>query len=221
MKAMILAAGLGTRLLPLTEKIPKPMIPISSEPLIVHQLRWLRRGGVKDVVVNLHHLGHQIKAHLGNGRQFGVNIKYSPEEEILETGGGIVKALPLLGEDEFIVLNGDVWTSFRFQRTVNDEFATIHLILVPIPDERETGDFGLHGSKVVRYADAAKNEWVYSGIAYVKPEVFADETVRPFSFRDTLYREVEVGHVTGQQFEGTWFDVGTHEQLKRVRRLML
>ena len=218
---MILAAGKGTRLAPLTEKIPKPMIPISSEPLIVHQIRWLKRAGIVDIVVNLHHLGDQIRAHVGTGRQNGVNITYSVEDHLLETGGGIVKALPLLGPDEFVLLNGDVWTSYRFERTVVDAAATMHLILVPKPDHREHGDADLNGNKVLRDANPASNPWVYSGIAFLKPEIFDGEAIRPFSLREILFREIAAERVTGEVYEGIWYDIGTHEQLKRVRRLML
>lgn len=218
---MILAAGKGTRLAPLTEKLPKPMIPISSEPLIVHQLRWLKRAGIVDVVVNLHHLGDQIREHLGSGRQFGVNISYSNEDVLLETGGGIVKALPLLGSEEFVLLNGDVWTSYRFTRKVLDREATMHLILVPKPDDREHGDVSLEDTRVLRHGHRDSNRWVYSGIAFVKPDIFKEETVRPFSLREILFREIAANRVTGETHEGIWYDIGTHEQLKRVRRLML
>lgn len=218
---MILAAGKGTRLLPLTEKLAKPMIPISSEPLIVHQLRWLKSGGITDVVINLHHLGDQIRSHLKSGRQFGMNISYSEEEKLLETGGGIVKALPLLGDDEFIALNGDVWTGYRFERSVDQLNSRIHLILVPKPASREFGDFGLQADMVTRSNQPRPDDWVYSGIAFIRPEVFQGEAVRPFSLRDVLFREIDQGHVTGEVFEGMWFDVGTHEALKQVRRLML
>lgn len=218
---MILAAGKGTRLAPLTEKLPKPMIPISSEPLIVHQLRWLKRAGIVDIVVNLHHLGDQIREHLGTGRQYGVNIRYSDEEVLLETGGGIVQALPMLGSDEFVLLNGDVWTSYRFTRTLVDPDATMHLILVSKPQNREFGDVDLRGNKVLRRADRDSCPWVYSGIAFVKPEIFSGEKVRPFSLREVLFREIAARRVTGEVYEGIWYDIGTHEQLKQVRRLML
>lgn len=218
---MILAAGRGTRLLPLTEKLPKPMIPFSSEPLIVHQLRWLKQAGIVDIVVNLHHLGDQIRSYLGSGRQFGVNIAYSEEETLLETGGGIVKALPLLGEEEFVVLNGDIWTGYRFKRTVVNPNSHVHLILVPKPDHREHGDFCLDGEQVLRHGQPVNNALVYSGISFLKTEIFAGEMVRPFSLRDVLFREIAAAKVTGEIYEGVWIDIGTHEQLKRVRRLIL
>lgn len=218
---MILAAGRGTRLLPLTEKLPKPMIPISSEPLIAHQLRWLKRAGIVDVVINLHHLGDQIRAFVGSGRQFGVHVEYSEEAEILETGGGIVNALPLLGADEFVVLNGDVWTGYRFERTVQEPTATMHLILVPKPAHREAGDFDLAGTRVARGEPSAPRPWLYSGVAFIRPDVFHGERVRPFSLREILFREIAAERVTGEVFEGTWYDIGTHEEIKKVRRLML
>ena len=218
---MILAAGKGTRLAPLTEKLPKPMIPISSEPLIVHQLRWLKRAGIVDVVVNLHHFGEQIRECLGSGRQFGVNISYSVEDELLETGGGIVKALPLLGLDEFVLLNGDVWTGYRFKRSVVDPQATMHLVLVPKPEHREYGDVDLRDTKVIRHTEQASNPWVYSGMAFVKPQIFEGETVRPFSLREILFHEIAAGRVAGEVFEGIWYDIGTLDQLKQLRRMML
>ena len=218
---MILAAGKGTRLAPLTEKLAKPMIPISSEPLIVHQLRWLKRAGIVDIVVNLHHLGDQIRDHLGTGRQFGVNISYSEEEEILETGGGIVKALPLLGSEQFVLLNGDVWTSYRFTRNALDSESTMHLVLVPKPEYREFGDVDVCQGKVLRHEERTLNPLVYSGIAFIEPHIFSGEVVRRFSLREILFREIAADRVTGEVYEGTWFDIGTHEQLKRVRRLML
>ena len=221
MRAMILAAGKGTRLLPLTEKVPKPMIPISSEPLIVHQLRWLKRGGITDVVINLHHLAEQIKGHLGNGRRFGVNIQYSIEEELLDTGGGLVKALTMLGTEPFVVLNGDVWTSYRFEQKILTSTYNAHLVLVAKPEHRESGDFSLNGDLVGRSDDPAENTWVYAGIAYVNPSILAGESVRPFSFREILFKEIEQNRVSGELFEGNWFDIGSHEELKRVRRLML
>ncbi|MYD44178.1 MAG: nucleotidyltransferase family protein [Gammaproteobacteria bacterium] len=221
MKAMILAAGRGTRLRPLTEKIPKPMIPISSEPLIVHQLRWLKRAGIVDVVINLHHFADQIRGHLGSGRQFGVRISYSEEEALLETGGGIVNALELLGDEEFVVLNGDIWTAYRFQRTVQDLAATMHLILVPKPPHRDHGDFALAGVHALRHEDPLERPYVYSGIAFVKPEVLRDEPLRAFSLNEVMFRESAARRVTGELFDGIWHDIGTHEQLKVVRRLML
>ena len=156
MKAMILAAGRGERLRPLTDRMPKPMIPIASEPLITHQIRWLQRAGVTEVVINLHHLGEQIQSHLGSGRDLGVSIRYSLEEELLDTGGGIVKALPLLGEAPFLLLNGDIWSNFRFVSLVDAMPETGHVVLTPTPAHRKVSDFGLDGTRVWRLHHVAE-----------------------------------------------------------------
>ena len=221
MKAMILAAGQGTRLLPLTESIPKPMIPISSEPLIVHQIRWLGRAGVSDIVINLHHLGDQIRDCLGTGVHLGVKIRYSVEEELLDTGGGIVKALPLLGREPFLVLNGDVWTSYRFRFSEDSIHSRIHLVLVDRPDPESPGDFSLKNYDVERSADDAERNLVYAGISLIRPEVFLGYSEIAFSLRDVLFREVDEGNVTGEHFDGVWFDIGSHDQLKKLRRFLM
>ena len=218
MKAMILAAGRGTRLLPLTEAIPKPMIPISSEPMIVHQIRWLRRAGISEIVINLHHLAEQVTSYLGTGADLGVHIQYSVEEELLDTGGGIVQALPLLGSERFVLLNSDVWTSYRFQPSDEATRSRMHLVLVNLPDNRTFGDFSLHEEIVVRNAREADRNLVFTGISYIQPEIFEGYFAEPFSIREVLFDEVAKGNVTGEFFDGVWFDVGTHDQLKALRR---
>lgn len=214
---MILAAGRGTRLLPLTERVPKPMIPIHSEPLIVHQLRWLRRAGITDVVINLHHLANQISDFLGDGSQWGVRIQYSVEEELLDTGGGIVRALPLLGNERFAVLNSDVWTSYRLVPPGDVDDSSMHLVLVERPAHRFEGDFGLEGQTVIRPPEITHRHWVYSGIAYIHPKVFDGFNRSRFSLRDVMFHEVALGRVSGEIFRGVWFDTGTHEELDRLR----
>ena len=141
MRAMILAAGRGERLRPLTERVPKPMIPIGGEPLIVHQLRWLRRAGIEEVVVNLHHLGEQVEGHVGNGGDVGIRVRYSREASLLGTGGGIKRALPLLGDDPFLVLNGDIWTSFAFRDVLGVSPEVAHLVLTPLSGPSAPGGF--------------------------------------------------------------------------------
>lgn len=218
---MILAAGRGTRLLPLTESIPKPMIPISSEPMIVHQIRWLRRAGITEIVINLHHLAEQVMGYLGTGSDLGVHIQYSVEEELLDTGGGIVNALPLLGSERFVLLNSDVWTSYRFQPWDEVTRSRMHLVLVNLPDNRTSGDFSLQEEIVVRNAREADRDLVFTGISYIQPEIFEGYSAEPFSLREVLFDEVAKGNVTGEFFGGTWFDVGTHDQLKRLRRHLI
>ena len=215
---MILAAGRGNRLAPLTEAMPKPMIPIASEPLIVHQLRWLHRAGIRDVVINLHHLGEQIRSHIGRGGDFGVRVQYSVEEELLETGGGIRRALSMLGPGPFLVLNGDVWTnySFRILSDVAPELA--HLVLTPTP-AGQAGDFRLDGDRVSREGDA--RDMTFCGIAVLHEAIFADAPRGPFSMRDLYFRAAAEGRLQGERFDGLWVDIGTHDQLRRVRRINL
>lgn len=143
MKAMILAAGCGTRLKPLTDHRPKPMMEVGGQPLIGHQLRWLAEAGVSEVIVNLHHLGEQIEAYVGSGSRHGLSVAYSREPELLETGGGVVKALPWLGDEPFWLLNGDIYTDFPFRQFAKTLPAgcLAHLLLTPTPAFRQTGDF--------------------------------------------------------------------------------
>ena len=213
---MILAAGRGERLRPLTDRTPKPLIPIAGEPLIAHQLRWLARAGIADVVINLHHLADAIETALGDGSAFGVRIAYSRETTLLETGGGIVKALPLLGAAPFMVLNGDIWTDYPFERLrlVRDEDLA-HLVLVPTPPNRTAGDFGLVADRVTR----SQRSLVYCGISLLDPALFDSAPRGPFSLRDLLFDAANAGRVGGEIWSGRWIDIGTHDQLDAVRKI--
>jgi MurNAc alpha-1-phosphate uridylyltransferase len=212
---MILAAGRGERLRPLTDHTPKPLIEVGGEPLIVHQLRWLARGGIVDVVVNLHHLGAKIETRVGSGREWGVRVHYSPEETLLDTGGGIRRALPLLGDAPFLVLNGDIWTDYPFERLVHSPPSVFHLVLTKTPDGRG-GDFDLDGHRVVRND---VRPLTYCGICVASAAIFADAPSDPFSFRDLMFREAAGGRLTGERYDGMWTDIGTPEQLRKLRRL--
>ena len=215
---MILAAGRGERLRPLTERIPKPLIPIGSEPLIVHQLRWLHRAGIREVVINLHHLGDQIERTLGAGNDLGVRIHYSVEERLLDTGGGIKNALPVLGDEPFVLLNGDIWTSYRFANLVGVRPRLAHLVLTPTPPEKTRADFHLAGGRVRR---GAGNDLTYCGIAVITKALFAGAPDGPFSLTQPLFEAAANGDLEGEVFDGAWIDIGTPDQLKRVRRLTL
>ena len=212
---MILAAGRGERLRPLTDRTPKPMIPIAGEPLIVHQLRWLRRGGVRDVVINLHHLGEQIEAEVGSGRELGMRVRYSREEELLETGGGIKRALAHLRPGPFVVLNGDIWTDYPFAKLLGSRPRRGHLVLTPKPPHRPMADFHLRGGRVLR---SARSDLTYCGIAVLAPALFDAAPDGPFSLRDLYFDAAAAGELTGELFHGVWADVGTAEQLEAVRR---
>lgn len=214
---MILAAGRGERLRPLTNTTPKPLVRIGDEALIVHQIRWLVAAGIREIVINLHHLGAQIEAHLGDGAAWGVSIRYSVEATRLETGGGIVAALPLLGTNPFLVLNGDIWTDYPFAQlpqTLGADAA--HLVLTATPAQRAEGDFGLVGDRVTR---SAVRPYVYCGIALLAPALFDAAPPAPFSLRDPLFAATARHAVSGELFDGQWIDIGTPDQLDAVRQL--
>jgi N-acetyl-alpha-D-muramate 1-phosphate uridylyltransferase len=211
---MILAAGRGERLRPLTDKTPKPLLDIRGEPLVVHQLRWLAAAGIREIVINLRHLGTQISTRLGDGTAFGVQIRYSIETAPLETGGGIQCALPLLGEAPFAIVNGDIWTDYAFDRlptTLGGELA--HLVLAPRSHGR--GDFGLEQGRVTR---ATVRPYTYCGIAVIAPELFADAPPPPFSLRELLFTAVAADRVSGEVWSGRWTDIGTPDQLASLRQ---
>ena len=217
MRAMILAAGRGERLRPLTERLPKPLVPIGGEPLIAHQLRWLQRAGIRDVVVNLHHLGDAIERSVGNGSDIGVRVRYSREAELLNTGGGIKKALPQLLPGPFLVLNGDIWTSFPFRTLVDVRPAKAHLVLTPTPAHKDHSDFHIEPDGTVRRGPAS--DLTYCGIAVLDESLFAETPDGAFPVTVPLFRAAGTGELTGEVFDGTWLDIGTPEQLKRARRL--
>jgi N-acetyl-alpha-D-muramate 1-phosphate uridylyltransferase len=213
---MILAAGRGERLRPLTDHMPKPLLPIGTEPLIVHQVRWLAAAGIRDIVVNLHHLGEQIEQCLGGGNTLGVSIRYSHEPTLLETGGGIQKALPLLGEAPFVILNGDIWTDYplaRLPSTLGGDMA--HLVLTQTPANRQEGDFGLVGTRVTR---GAERPYTYCGIALIAPALFDAAPAAPFSLRVLFFEAIARGRIGGELWSGQWTDIGTPDQLDAVRR---
>ena len=214
---MILAAGRGERLRPLTDHTPKPLLPIAGLPLIVHQVGWLASAGVHDIVINLHHLGGQIEGCLGDGSQLGVSITYSREEALLDTGGGIARALPLFGGMPFVILNGDIWTDYPFGRlpsSLGDDLA--HLVLTDTPAHRDAGDFGLAGNRVTRDFE---RPYVYCGISVLSHALFDEAPAAPFSLRDLLFRAIEDRAVGGELWHGRWIDIGTPDQLESVRRI--
>lgn len=211
---MIMAAGAGKRLLPLTATTPKPLLPVRGTPLIERLILQLRTAGFTDIVVNLFHLGEQIANHLGDGSQLGVQIRYSRETRELETGGGIVQALPLLGTTPFVIVNGDNLTDFDF-RLIPTELGTdlLHLVLAPRPEWRTKGDFVYQQGRVIERG----NSHVYCGIAVVRPALFANAPAAPFSWNELMFKAVADGRVSGQLHLGEWLDVSTPEQYAGVR----
>ncbi|HEX7037743.1 MAG TPA: nucleotidyltransferase family protein [Pseudomonadales bacterium] len=211
---MVLAAGRGERLRPLTDRMPKPMVEVAGRPLLEHQLEWLRSAGIREVVINLHHLGQQIVDAFGDGRRHGVKIAYSLEPELLETGGGIVKALPLLGPGPFLVLNGDIYTDFPFTAlpTGLDAGMLAHLVVTPRPSFRERGDFEVSDGRISARGDS----YVYCGIALLHPALFDGRSAEPFSLRELFFAAIGRGALTAQVWDGYWTDIGTPERLDEV-----
>ena len=213
MKAMILAAGRGERLKPLTDTVPKPMLRIHGRPLLEWQIAWLEAAGIRNLVINLHHLGGQIEAYFGDGAAFGVDIRYSHEEALLETGGGITRALPLLGSSPFLVLNGDIFTDFPFSNLAPlPDWADIHLVVTPKPDFRAAGDFEVEGQRIVSRGD----RYVYCGIAVLRPELFDAGRDEPFSLREHFFAAIDQGRISAQIWEGYWIDIGNQAQLAAI-----
>ncbi|HKS11746.1 MAG TPA: nucleotidyltransferase family protein [Pseudomonas sp.] len=219
MKAMILAAGKGERMRPLTLHTPKPLVPVAGVPLIEYHLRALAEAGFTEVVINHAWLGQQIEDHLGDGSRFGLDIRYSAEAEPLETGGGIFKALPLLGEDPFLLVNGDVWTDYAFARLRAPLAGLAHLVLVDNPGHHGKGDFRLDGAQV-HDADGSGETWTYSGISVLDPALFAGCQAGAFKLAPLLRQAMASGQVTGEHHAGQWIDVGTLERLAEVERLL-
>lgn len=225
MKAMILAAGFGERLRPLTDETPKPLLHIGNKPLIQYHVERLVAAGVREIVVNTSWLGEQIESFLGDGSRFGASIAWSREMEPLETGGGIRRALPLLGNQPFVVINGDVWTDYPLQSLVErswSEDLDAHLVLVPNPPHHVSGDFSLNVEQRVCYPLAGDQTFTFSGISVMRPETFAmfSSASERFPLRDVLAGGIRGGYVTGEVYRGTWWDVGTIERLQALNLLV-
>ncbi len=218
MKAMILAAGLGKRMRPLTNHLPKPLLEVAGKPLIVYHIEALAAAGIHEIVINHAYLGEKIEAALGDGSTFSVNIQYSPEGEPLETGAGIVKALPLLGDQPFILVSSDIWTDFNFASLINRSMDLAHLVLVENPDHHQNGDFYLQENGVVSNQKEAGIGLTYAGISVLSPQLFTDYSAKPFPLREPLRKAVALGQVTGQYHRGAWTDVGTPERLQTLEQ---
>lgn len=217
MKAMILAAGRGNRMRPLTDHTPKPLLAAGGKPLIVHHIERLAAAGMRDLVINHAHLGAQIESALGDGVRFSVRIRYSPEGEALETGGGIFRALPLLGPDPFLVVNGDVWTDIDLGGLSLEEGDLAQLVLVENPPHHPRGDFALAQGRVCAEGEP---RYTFSGIGVYRPELFAGCEPGAFPLAPLLRRAMEAGRVGGQLHAGRWFDIGTPQRLDELDQML-
>ena len=216
--AMILAAGRGERMRPLTDHIPKPLLKAGDTALIVHHITALQRAGITRLVINHAHLGHKIENYLGSGEQFGVSIRYSAEGEgeALETGGGIFKALPLLGKEPFLVVNGDIWTDMDYAGLAIGD-ADAHLVMVNNPDHNPQGDFALTNGRLHQHGSA---KLTFSGIGVYRPELFMGCRPGKFPLAPILRDAMDNNRVSGELFTGQWIDVGTPQRLQLVTEIL-
>ncbi len=215
MKAMILAAGRGERLRPITDTIPKPLVKVRGKALIQYHIEALVAAGFTELVINHAWHGEKIEQAMGDGSKFGASIQYSREGKALETGGGILKALPLLGTDPFVVVNGDVFTNFPYAELVNQPSKLVHLVLVQNPPQHPKGDFALQAGEVIRQGSPM---YTFSGIGVYSPELFRDCQPGAFSLAPLLFDAIEQHQATGEVYHGNWEDVGTVERLEKLNQ---
>lgn len=215
MRAMILAAGRGERLRPLTDTTPKPLLDINGKTLIEYHLERLANTGFREIVINLAHHGDMIRDTLGNGSNWGLNIHYSQEPTgALDTGGGIQQALGLLGESPFAVLNGDVFSQYPLARLRAIKCDQAHLVLVPNPEHNPNGDFSLSAGHV---SEQGEPRLTFSGISVYNPRFFAGVSSGRYSVVPMLIAAMNTQQVTGEIYRGVWHDVGTLERLETLR----
>ena len=216
-KIMILAAGRGERLKPLTNTIPKALIEVRGKPLIIHHIEKCAASGYSDIVINLAHLGTKIQTALGNGKQWGVNITYSPEQSGgLETGGGIINALPLLGSNPFITINADVYTDYDFSSLPELDDQLAHLVLVENPEHNEKGDFALNRNMLIENDTPTLT---FAGIAMYHPQFFNQQQATRQSIVPLLREHATNHQVSGEVHRGLWYDVGTPERLDYINSI--
>lgn len=215
---MLLAAGRGERLRPLTDRIPKPLIEVRGKALIVRLVEALVRAGHDDLVVNLAWLGEAIETALGDGRRFGARVQYSPEpDDALETGGGILNALPLLGDDPFLAVSADIYTDFAFARLPEEPEGLAHLVLVENPHHNPGGDFAIDAG---RLRNEGGQKLTFSGIGVYRPELFDDRSPGRFPLAPLLRRAASDNRASAEHYTGEWWDVGSMERLEALRKTL-
>lgn len=215
MKAMILAAGRGDRMRPLTDTTPKPLLKVAGKPLIQYTIENLVAAGFNELVINVAYLGEQIMQSLGDGAQFGASIVYSQEgAEALETAGGIIHALPLLGREPFLVVSGDIACDFPYQQLKQLPSKLAHLVFIPNPEHHPKGDFCLGADGIISLE--GEHKCTFSGIGVYKPELFAGICAGKLKLRPVLETAMAEGLVSGEKFSGFWMDIGTAERLQAL-----
>ena len=222
MRAMILAAGLGKRMRPLTANLPKPLLKVRGKPLIEHQIEKLVAAGVSGIVINHFYLGDMIEAAVGDGKRFGVEISYSRETTRLDTAGGIIKSLSQLQDDSFIVVNADIWTDFEFSRlrAVDGKDRLAHLVLVDDADHNPYGDFYIDDVGRVHEDHSTRDQKLtFSGISVLHKKLFTGLSIEPLSVVPLLQAAMAENRVSGVIHPGLWMDIGTPERLLKVNAL--
>jgi MurNAc alpha-1-phosphate uridylyltransferase len=216
MKAMILAAGDGKRMRPLTNNCPKALIEVKGKPLIVYQIESLARAGVKQLIINHGRMGFMIENCLGDGQAFGVTIQYSAEGDApLETGGGIKHALPLLGRDPFIVVNADVWTDYDYSSMTRPLTHLARLVMVDNPEHHQQGDFNLHDGLL---SSNTGTRYTFSGIGVYSPDLFLDYPDATYPLAPLLIQAMEKGQLAAEHYSGVWMDIGNPERLDALNQ---
>ncbi len=219
MKALILSAGRGERMRPLTDDTPKPLLRAGNRALIEYHLDALARAGIHDIVINISYLGAHITAALGDGTGYGVRITYSEEgPQALETGGGIFNALPLLGSAPFLVVNGDIWTDYPYGELPAQPAGLAHLVMVSNPTHHPHGDFVLEHGKV--YDKPEDTRLTFSGIGVYHPDLFAASKPDAFPLAPVLRRAMSNGLISGEHYRGEWLDIGTPARLAELDRML-
>ena len=215
MKAMILAAGRGERMRPLTDELPKPLLEVADKPLIVYHIEKLVTAGFEEIIINIAHLGYKIAESLGDGSAWNVKISYSDEQEdgALESAGGIIKALPLLGDENFLVVNGDVFCEYDFDPHFDLGENLAHLILVENPKHNPNGDFGLKNTSVL---NEDKLKYTFSGIGYYNPKIFNGFNAQKLALSPILREKIKNKQISGELFSGDWHDIGTPQRLQEI-----
>jgi N-acetyl-alpha-D-muramate 1-phosphate uridylyltransferase len=218
MRAMILAAGRGDRMRPLTDRTPKPLLEVGGKPIIQYHIEKLAAAGFDQIVINLAWKGTMLRERLGDGSQFGVRIQYSDEgEQALETGGGIFRVLNFLGPEPFVVVSGDIWSDFDYASLRSRPGAqdVAHFVLAPNPEFHRRGDFGLQGERLV---DSGSERYTYANIGVIRPELFAGCSDGRFPLAPLMFEWIRRGRVSGELFLGRWRNIGTPAQLDELDR---
>ncbi|MFW5451883.1 MAG: N-acetylmuramate alpha-1-phosphate uridylyltransferase MurU [Methylophagaceae bacterium] len=217
MKTMILSAGRGDRLRPLTDNTPKPLLQAGKYRLIEYTIQSLVKAGFIDIIINTAHLAEQFTDILGDGQQYGAKIIYSPEQQGgLETAGGIINALPLLGDEAFLIVNGDIWTDYPYQQLSSSTLSKnnlCHLVLVNNPEHHPQGDFSLSSGLITQDGD---NKSTYSGIGIYHPSLFAELDVQRLALKPLLLKAIAQQQASGELYQGQWSDIGTIKRLNEL-----